>query len=220
MEQALKPLLTGVIIFLIIAFIYSLFTSPAMISHDHSNAAIGEIYGSKIVGQSFFATENRLNRIDISMAAGEQDTFEDVIFHLTEANGTTESVIVTVNAEQIMNNEFNSFIFDPIPDSKGKSYVFSIQSPESTPGNAIAIWYNDDESIPYAGGSAIINNTPIKGDLRFKAYYESTISDFFISFLARFFNDTLFAILYVVLTTIVALGLIWVEFIGRGKKPK
>lgn len=221
MEQELKPLLTGIIILILMVFVYIFFTSPAMVSHDHSNKAIGEIYGSKIVEQSFFATENGLYRIDINMAASEQDAFEDVIFHLKEVNSTRESIVITKNARQIMNNEFNSFIFDPMPDSKGKSYVFSIQSPESNSANSIAIWYNDDSASPYAGGTAFVNNTPLEGDLRFKAYYHTTTSDFISSYLTKLFGDTLFAIFYVILISIAGLGIIWMEFIdGKGKKSE
>lgn len=141
---------------------------PILIQDQH-NQPIGEIYGERTVGQSFIATGDKLSRVDVKLATYARRNTENVIFQLREAGSTEDIVSITVNAVQIEDNAYHLFEFDPIPDSKGKTYVFTISSLKSKPGNAITIWYSTEDV--YCNGTVQISDKPIEGDLSFRTYH-------------------------------------------------
>lgn len=166
-----------------------------MIMQGKLNQSIDEIYGEKVVGQSFVATADKLTRVDVMLATFARNNTKDVIFKMREAGSTEDIVNTTVNAEIIKDNSYFSFVFDPILESKGKSYVFYISSPESVPGNAITIWYSTEDV--YSGGTTILNNNPFQGDLSFRTYVKYSMLDFTSSFFKKFTQDTPFFIFYI-----------------------
>lgn len=218
MEPELKPFLTALIIFLVLVGIYAiLIGNPApLIIQDTSNQPLGEIYGSTIAGQSFIATDNKLTRIDVMLATYARENTEDVIFKLSEIDSAEQIVNITVDAEKIQDNTYHSFQFDPIPQSNGKAYIFTISSPESLPGNAITIWYNTTNA--YNNGTAIVNENSLEGDVRFVTYHTYSLSHFPISFLKKCMMDGLFFVFYVVLIGIIALLLIFHIVVNMRKK--
>jgi len=204
-RSEVKPLLTAALIFAAILCIYTLSTdSTPMVVQDQHTQPIGEIYGDTIVGQSFVATENNLNRVDIKLATYARENTGDIIFGIREATSAQQDIAnVTVRAESIMDNAYHSFTFDPVLESKGKSYFFYIYSPESTPGNAITIWYNAGDV--YSNGTAQINDNPIEGDLSFRTYYTHTLLDFTASFFKKFMRDSLFSLTYIIFIGVISM---------------
>jgi hypothetical protein len=207
-EPELKPLMTAIILFAVIVSVYVLISFPApMINQDTINQPIGEISGSRIVGQSFMANGNGLTRIDIKMATYARTNTKDVTFYLREANSTEDLARVKINAQQIKDNSFHHFEFDPIPDSNGKSYILSIQSPESKPGNSITVWYSTNDVYP--NGTALVNSTPIEGDLSFRVYYDIPRLDILSFSFRKFTTDIAFAVTYTILVGVIVLGIVW-----------
>lgn len=130
---------------------------------------VGEIYGDMKVGQTFVSYTPELEGIKLLMANyhGRQNT-EDVIFHLRENPGSKEDLRTSVvNASEILDNEYHKFQFDPLTDSQGKRYYFFIESPTSSPGNAITVRYTPENT--YAVGKRFSNHRPASGDLVFKS---------------------------------------------------
>jgi hypothetical protein len=60
------------------------------------------------------------------------------------------------------------FIFPPIPNSLGREYQFTFNSPVLPPGKGISLWYNTSKSA--VGGEMLINGKPVQGNLYFQAY--------------------------------------------------
>lgn len=198
MESRLKPLIIAIIITItsIICIYTLLISSSPMIIQDQTNYPIGEIYGSKIISQSFVSSENGLNRIDILLATYARNNTENVSFYLREADSNTDIVIITVNAEKIRDNTYHSFKFGPILESKGKTYIFSIESPDSKPGDAITIWHNTEDTYP--NGSILMDNISIPGDLGFRVYY----------------FEIIFGVLQILLLVGLVSGFIWIQAWG------
>lgn len=207
MRSELKPLLTAALIFAAILCIYTQIIDPApMMIQEQHNEPIGEIYGDTIVGQSFVATEDQLTRVDVKLATYARENTGDIIFGLREATSTQETVSITVKAEAIKDNAYHSFVFDPILESKGKLYVFTVSALESKPGNAITIWYSTDDV--YSNGTAQINDKPIEGDLSFRTYYTYTLLDFTVSFFKKFMRDGLFSLAYIIFIGVISMLII------------
>ena len=135
---------------------------------EFAGPPVGEIYGEIKVGQTFYSYGSGLSGIKVLMANyHDRENTHDVIFHLRKNPESTKDLRrVVVNASEILDNEYHSFEFSPILDSKGKTYYFFIDSPNSVPGNAITIRYTPDDS--YGGGTQFRNGKPMEGDLLFQ----------------------------------------------------
>jgi len=131
---------------------------------------VGELVRGRTVGQTFVAREANLYRIDVLLATYARLNTRDVIFHLRDHPSSDQDIAtVRVNGLWIRDNEYHSFTFSPLPESKGKSYYFCLESPESVEGDAITIWSYlrsiDQRAVRYENGR------PVSAQLIFKAYY-------------------------------------------------
>jgi hypothetical protein len=131
---------------------------------------VGEIHGSRTVGQTFVSHENDLSRIDVMLATYARKNTSSVTFRLKKNPDDADAIAtITIHAARVKDNAFHRFAFAPIPDSKDKSYFFAIESPESVAGNAITIWHDPDGA--YDEGTMYVDGQATGGDLAFRTYY-------------------------------------------------
>ena len=118
----------------------------------------GELTRDVLVGQTFVAQKDNLSGISVMFATySNRNNTQLVGFHLREAGGAfgrEDLRSETVSARSLNDNQFHRFAFEPIPDSKGKTYFFFLVSPDSTPGNAVTVDLNTQD--PYHLGTAFI----------------------------------------------------------------
>lgn len=144
------------------------------IAQEANTQIVGEITGNVTVGQTFLAPYSNLHAIEILLATYNRVNTGGVVFHLRSTPlSTVDLYSINMPVDKIKNNKFCLFSFDPIKDSKGRSFYFFIDSPNSTPGNAITIWYNKKDA--YSDGQAYENGLPLSGDLAFRAHFFSSI---------------------------------------------
>jgi hypothetical protein len=144
----------------------------------------GEIRGSITIGQLFTAHYNGLYRIDALMATYARENTHDVTFHLRSSpQADNDLVNLTVNAREIEDNQFRTFIFEPFRDSAGKSYYFFFDSPDSEPGDAVTVWGTIKDLYPE--GRPFRNHRKAGGDLVFLTYYRPSVLDKFDILLDR-----------------------------------
>ena len=99
-----------------------------------------------------------------------------VTFRLKESPDDADDIAtITINAARVKDNAFQQFRFAPIPDSRGKSYFFVIESAESVPGNAITLWHDPDDI--YDEGTMYADGQATGGDLAFRTYYGRGLGD-------------------------------------------
>ncbi|HWP47283.1 MAG TPA: hypothetical protein VNM22_08995 [Candidatus Limnocylindrales bacterium] len=149
-----------------------------VVSHQLAfDQTVGEIFGDKKIGQTFRAEAKNLTGIEVFLATYARTNTFPIIFHLKETpDAPTDLFTQTLPAWQIRNNAYHRFRFPVIPDSQGKSYYFSLESPESRPGNAITAWRHSEDR--YKNGSLWIHGVEEKGDLTFRTVYESSLGTF------------------------------------------
>lgn len=143
---------------------------------EFAGPPVGEIYGDMKVGQTFFSYTSELKAIKLLMANydSRQNT-EDVIFHLRKKPGSKEDLrTLVVNASEILDNEYHKFEFDSLTDSQRKRYYFFIESPTSSPGNAITVRYTPENT--YAAGKRFSSHRPASGDLVFESVGSSELA--------------------------------------------
>jgi len=146
---------------------------------DESNFDVGEITEGQEVGQTFICRHDHLTRIQVMLATYARENQQEVIFHLKQSPTAEEDIYTErFNASSVLDNVYRSFDFPPIPDSKGKTYYFFFESPDSKKGDAITLWANANDS--YKDGALYLNQEKTNNDLRFMTFcaeYENIIND-------------------------------------------
>ena len=137
---------------------------------------MGEIYGSKSVGQTFLSSSPILSGIKILMANYDNRmNDQNVIFHLKKSPEDKRDLRkVIINASQIGDNQYFQFDFSPVYDAQDESYYFYLESPNSYPGNAVTARYRPSDIG--SEGEGYLNGEPANGDLLFKEVTESTLA--------------------------------------------
>lgn len=141
-----------------------------------------QIWGERIVSQSFVAPRNDLNRIDILFQTYQRQNSADVSLRLLELPPDAQNPLHGVEvinfsfkASTLQDQTWRAFTFPPIPDSAGKHYLIVLQSPESSPGNAITVGGIEWDS--YAPGQAFLGPVPLRADITFRTCYPMSAFD-------------------------------------------
>jgi len=131
---------------------------------------LGELTGGRQIGQHFVAARDGLCRVDVLFATYNRRNTRDIVFHLKE-DATAEEDVATVriNASLLADQGYASFVFAPQPHSRQKSYYFYIESPDSVPGDGVALWAYRDANVP--GAEMVWNGRAMSGHLVFGLFY-------------------------------------------------
>lgn len=93
----------------------------------------------------------------------------DVVLRLYREEEAEPIRTATINAGEMHDNSHVTFRFEPLPDSMGARYRFTVASPESTPGNAVTFRYA--EADVYPDGTRLEGGDAAEGDLIFRPAY-------------------------------------------------
>jgi len=100
-----------------------------------------ELVADRTCGQVFIASRPGLCAIEVLFGTYGRLNTPDVIFRLGDSlDSEADLVTLSVCAALLEDNQFHPFTFDPIPDSRDRSFYFELQSPEGVPGDAVSVW--------------------------------------------------------------------------------
>lgn len=138
---------------------------------------VGEILPGVSVGQTFVAQEDNLAGVALFLGTFQRENHGPLRFHLLEGGpGGAEERAVEVDMAAIRDNRWWSFRFTPIPDSAGKRYYAAIETPGSSPGNAVTAWVLQGDRYPH--GTLLESNEPVPGeDLCFRTLIAGKLGD-------------------------------------------
>ncbi len=137
---------------------------------DQAAPVIG---GTTTVGQTFVARRDRLAAVEVLLVVyGETGASDgELIFHLRKDVTSQEDLATrTFRTSDLTHNQTLRIVFDPVPDSRGRSYYFFF---EGTAGSQVTVWYNTIDA--YGGGNAVFSGQAQAGDLRFKTFYDYSL---------------------------------------------
>lgn len=130
--------------------------------------------GGDRIGQTFKAPSDGLARIDVLLGTHGRPNDKDVRFRLWELEpARVLAAEIGFNASDVRNNLYRTFRFPRRPKSKGRAYLFELDSPGSTPSNSIAVWMNTNDVCK--DGEFFFDGLPAGGDLTFRAYARRTV---------------------------------------------
>jgi hypothetical protein len=102
---------------------------------------VGALIGGRPIAQSFVARHENLHRVDLLVGTYGRRNTRDVVLSLKESPQADDDLAtVRLNASFLTDNAYARFVFEPQPDSSGKSYYLCVESPESVPGDAVTLW--------------------------------------------------------------------------------
>jgi hypothetical protein len=158
------------LLFLSMIYSFSFLRKITVFNNLKHDAPVGEIYGDNKVGQTFSADYDGLSGIEPLLATYNRKNTGKFLFHLKQGGTDAKDISsYPVDIREVKDNSYFHLSFPKIEDSKGKTYYFYLEAPQSRPGNAITIWYHTSDS--YKNGEKILNGIPSQGDLAFKTAY-------------------------------------------------
>ncbi len=135
-----------------------------------SDGVSAPLAGDTRVGQMFTAPLPGLYRIEVSLVPGTGDVAQPVVFHLkTSPAGDEDLYSLEFNTAQIEAGAPLGFDFAPMRDSKGQSFFFYLESPQSVLAEAPLVRYSPGARLE--GASAYLAGQPVAGNLTFHSYY-------------------------------------------------
>jgi len=145
------------------------------INQDLYAGTVGEILPGKTLGQAFVSHQPNLCRIDVLLATYHRTNTCDLTFRLQAGSPVGEEVTaITVKGADVQDNRWHTFRFPPLLDSKGRTYCFSLESANATPGNALTAYFSLG---PYEFGGRYENGRPRDGSLAFRTYHLTPTPD-------------------------------------------
>lgn len=150
-----------------------------------------DVYGDRFISQEF--TSFRSNLIGIAMTVKNPNlkNKKDVFLHVYDEN--SEVLRETkLNGANIEDGNFVKFLFNPISDSKDKTYKFIITSPESGEGEVLPIFYTDEKPI-WAGQMMFEDAEDIVGSVSFVTLHKpesklEVVSEIYSDLFSRLFR--------------------------------
>jgi hypothetical protein len=132
------------------------------------------LQGGVCVGQTFKAPAGGLARIDVLFGTEGGTADGEIRFRLREPGSAgVPAVEIVFDASSLRNNLYRTFRFPSRRDSRGRTYLFELESaaPAASGGVAVRMHARD----VYKDGEALLNGAPTGGDLAFRAYSRSPV---------------------------------------------
>ena len=152
------------------------------INNNESPTVEQQIYGERLIGQSFVAPHNYLNQISLMFQTYQRRNTHDVTLRLLEIPADTanpfegiERFSTTFNASTLRDKSWRDFVIPEIADSSGKTYLIVLASPESVSGDAITV--GGIERNVYLPGTAYLGPVPVPADFAFRTCYQMSLTE-------------------------------------------
>ena len=98
------------------------------------------IYGAREVSQKFISEDKNMAAIGTSVRNPNLQNKKDVTLNLYDENKNLIRTS-TLNGQNIQDGDFIKFTFQPIVDSMGKTYSFTLSSPKANPEDTVEVFY-------------------------------------------------------------------------------
>ena len=108
---------------------------------------VGEVVAGVEIGQTFTVDRDSFDTIEIGFATfSSRNNTHDVVLNVYESPAK-ETLLrsATVNATDIVDNEWQPFTFEALADQAGKELYLAVTSPASRAGDAVTVRYIDED---------------------------------------------------------------------------
>jgi hypothetical protein len=131
-------------------------------------AALPEITSGTQVSQTFFVNQNGISSVAVQVGTYMRKNDVRLVLSITDQAGKVLRS-KKFSLKKHADNTFLKFTFDPILNSKGKTMIISVESPDSKAGNAVTLWATVSDTYPQ--GKLRINDKYLPSDLVLSVKY-------------------------------------------------
>ncbi|GAB4350115.1 MAG: hypothetical protein Kow0099_33500 [Candidatus Abyssubacteria bacterium] len=126
----------------------------------------GPLLKNTMVGQTFRCGIDGLDQIAVMFTTYKRYNNSHIVFRLKDLSEPAEDLFTQkIPAADLRNNTYHIFRFPQQRDSRGRNYLFLLEFPDATESQAVSCFYTVSDT--FAGGTAILNNKALPGDLTF-----------------------------------------------------
>lgn len=165
-------ILLGLQVVIIAMFLSKLFYHED-VKQVRSDYPTDQIVNGVVIGQQFKSSSDNLSAIEIFVDTKDRKNRSNITIDIIDQEGNKVVRSITQNAKNFKNNSYVKFDFEPISDSKNKSYLLEVKSSNEDINKAIALMATDKDS--YKDGNLFVNNIEQQKDIRFKTYYSEPV---------------------------------------------
>jgi len=112
---------------------------PASDQPGYSGSTRVSIYGERQFSQKFISRDKNLTAMGTSIKNPNLKNKQEINFNLYDKDKVLIRTAV-LNGFNIGDGDFVKFVFQPVPDSGGKEYSFTLSSPAAGPGEIIEVF--------------------------------------------------------------------------------
>lgn len=162
-----------------------------------------KIYEDISVAQSFISPSNNLNGIGVSLKNPLLENKKDIFFEIYDKDKIMLRRII-LNGKNIADGNFIKLIFDPIPGSQNKKFIFILSAPSSSKNEALEIFLTNTK--PFFSQDLTVKDEKQDGSISFVTFHKPksiflTWIDIYSNWIKRLIMDLNFFIFYTILLT-------------------
>ena len=182
-KRILPWLVAAVALIAVVWLIYSPYRRD--LHQPHVDANVGPLVQGLIFTQEFHSNLDNLARIDVLVGTHSRGNASSLILELySDPRDEVNYRVASVVTEDLVDNTYYQWIFDPLPGSAGRNFVLSAWSPDADLNNSITL--STSKANAYPEGSASINETSRPSEsLVFSTYSYVQLDQMLVSSLDR-----------------------------------
>jgi len=159
---ALLILISNLIFFTQLYFTGNLKYQGSALEISGASAPLPEITTGTQVSQTFFVNQDGISSVAVQVGTYMRKNDVRLVLSVTDQAGKVLRS-KTFSLLDHADNSFLKFDFEPIINSRGKTMIISVESPDSKPGNAVTLWTTGSDV--YAQGKLSVNDEYLPSDL-------------------------------------------------------
>ena len=173
-------------------FVLAFFSLPGLLSFGirylpaNDQAPLGateSIYSDKLITGNLLSSNNNLNGVGLSFRNPNLQNKEEIILRLTNENGELLRTS-QLSGRTVPDGGFVRFMFEPVAESKGVKYSFTLTSPSSSKEDALSLFLSRDSASP----ASVVYYKPVSR--------MALLRDIYTLWIGRFWQDRAFGLFY------------------------
>lgn len=170
--------------------ILGLFIKYIPYNYQPSLDGVRGIYGPFSVSQVFTSQDSNLTGIGMTIKNPNLKNKSQFYFRLFDESGRVVRQVAYSGAN-VEDGSYVKFLFDPLVDSKGKSYKFTLENPSAGEEELLGIYYTN--SKPSWIGAAMYGDETVEGGVSLVTYHKppgklAVVKDLYSNLLSRFLH--------------------------------
>jgi SAM-dependent methyltransferase len=131
---------------------------------NNTSTKLGPVTQGRVFSQKFFARDNFLAGVSVWIATYDKRTHSTATLTLLDEEDGSVLRVVEATTSGFGDNKWQCFVFEPVPDSKGRTFEFRFET--DSEAQAVTLWTNDQISAFF-----FENGAPADAAICYRSHY-------------------------------------------------